>query len=283
MLTPNVSPIWRIALALLLTSLIPVVQAAKPGSTTEAAAGEAPEILRSNFDYAGRTLSLHGVHLITGTAGSPVYPLEVTIGGKPVVIDQAASSGNTDFSTNRGPLVIPFDDILAALPALVSGGELPAEKTFAFKVTTAAGTVTFSSYFAQAIIEVSSPPPPPSTGSCPCTAYYDQYYTALYALLWPTCTAPGSSNSNGIVATEHYIEAQYIDGLMIRYITISSDSSLSPRNSGSTNFVSSCSVRTDGDVYLAGPEPVSDEDHSSCVADIIAREAICRGGNWLDP
>jgi hypothetical protein len=42
-------------------------------------------------------------------------------------------------------------------------------------------------------------------------------------------------------------------------------------------------VRTDGGAYLAGPVSISDDDHDNCVADIIAREPICRGGNWLDP
>ena len=86
-----------------------------------------------------------------------------------------------------------------------------------------------------------------------------------------------------IVPTEQYIEASYIDELRVRYVTISSDSSLSARNSGSNNFANTCSARTDNDAFLAGPLPVSDEDHAACVADIIAREPICRGGNWLDP
>lgn len=259
------------------------VQAAKPGSTTQAVSGSPPEVYGAGADYSARTLTVRGIHLITGSAGSPEYPLEVTLGGQLVAIDQAASSGATDFGTNRGPLIIPFDTILAALPALVVDGAIPAGINVAFKVVTSGGTVTSSVYLAQAIVEVSSPPQPPSTGSCPCSALYDQYYTPLYALLWPTCTAPGSSNATSIVPTEQYIEASYIDELMVRTITISSDSSISPRNSGSSNYVSSCSVRTDGGAYLAGPEPISDEDHANCVADIIAREPICRGGNWLDP
>jgi hypothetical protein len=101
--------------------------------------------------------------------------------------------------------------------------------------------------------------------------------------LWLTCTAPTTSNATVIVPTEQYIEASYIDGRTAWSITISSDSSISPRNSGSTNYVSSCSVRTDGGAYLAGPISVSDNDHDNCVADIIAREPNCRGGNWLDP
>ncbi len=147
----------------------------------------------------------------------------------------------------------------------------------------ASGTVRTTAYIAQPILEVSSPPEPPSTGSCPCSNLYYQYYTALYALLWLTCTAPTTSNATVIVPTEQYIEASYIDGRTAWSITISSDSSISPRNSGSTNYVSSCLVRTDGGAYLAGPISVSDNDHDNCVADIIAREPICRGGNWLDP
>lgn len=263
--------------------LVAPVNAAKPGSTTEAASGQTPEIHRAEVDYAERTLVLEGIHLVTGSAGTPEYPASVTIGGEIVAIDETASSDATDFSTNRGPLVIPFDNILSALGSLVSDGALPPEINFVVRVTTAGGEVVFTVYFEQSVIEVSAPPPPPSTGTCPCTPYYDQYYNALYALLWPTCTAPGSSNTTSIVSTEQYIEAQYIDELMVRYITISSDSSISPRNSGSTNFVSSCSVRTDGNAFLAGPMPVSDEDHAACVEDIIDREPICRGGNWLDP
>ena len=270
-------------LAILLLLLAPLAEAAKPTSTTQAASGSAPEIYRSNIDYANRVLTLQGIHLITGSYSSPDYPTTVTIGGRSVAIDEAASRDGTDFATNRGPLLIPFDNILTALSNLVTDGSLPPEVNFVVTVITGGGSVAFSTYFAQAVTEVSSPPQPPSTGSCPCSAYFDQYYNALYALLWPNCTAPGSSNSSVIVPTEQYIEASYIDELMVRYIIISSDSSLSPRNSGSSNYVSSCSVRTDYGAFLAGPEPVSDEDHAACVEDIIAREPICRGGNWLDP
>ncbi len=273
------------ALALLVALLCAATPslAAKPGSGTQAAGGQPPEIHRATVNYSDRTLVLQGIHLITGSAGSPQYPTSITIGGELVAIDEAASSSATDFASNRGPLVIPFDNILSALAALVTGGALPPQMNLVLKVATAGGTVSFTSYVEQSIIEVSSPEPPPSTGSCPCTPLYDQHYDALWALLWPTCTAPGTSNASVIVPTEQYIEAQYIDEPSVTYVTISSDSSISPRNSGSGNFVSSCSVRTDGDAFLAGPLPVSDEDHAACVADIIAREPICRGGNWLDP
>ena len=270
-------------LTLVLALFATAVQAAKPDRNTEAASGTPPEIYRSSVDYTGRTLTVHGIHLITGSAGSPEYPLEVILGGEAVSIDQSASSDATDFGTNKGPLVIPFDDILSSLSALVVDEAIPADINFAIKVSTAGGSARSTAYFAQPILQVSSPPEPPSTGSCPCSNLYDQYYNALYALLWPTCTAPGSSNASAIVPTEQYIEASYINELMIQTITISSDSSLSPRNSGSTNYVSSCSVRTDGGAYLAGPVSISDDDHDNCVADIIAREPICRGGNWLDP
>ena len=259
------------------------VQAAKPGTTTQSASGEPPEIFRTHVDYVARTVNLQGIHLIAGSAGSPEFPSSVTLGGEGILIDEVASSTATDFSGNRGPLIILFDDILVAQAALVIDNALPPEINFAVSVTTAGGVVNTSVYFEESVFEVSPPEPPPSTGSCPCTPFYDQYYKALYALLWPTCTAPGSSNASMIVTTEQYIEAQYIDELVVRYVTISSDSSLSPRNSASANFVSTCSVRTDGDAFLAGPLPVSDEDHAACVDDIIAREPICRGGNWLDP
>ena len=235
------------------------------------------------MNASDRILLLQGIHLITGSAGSPEYPSAVTIGGQAVAIDEAASSAATDFSTNRGPLVIPFDNILSALASLVTEGALPAQLNIVLKVTTSGGEAALTSYIEQAIVEVSAPEPPPSTGSCPCTPLYDQHYKALYALLWPTCTAPGSSNASMIVPTEQYIEASYINELTVSYVTISSDSSSSPRNSGSNNFVSSCSVRTDSNAFIAGPLPVSDEDHAACVADIIAREPICRGGSWLDP
>ena len=260
------------------------VQAAKPGSTTESASsGEPPEIFRAHVDYVARTVNLQGVHLITGSAGSPEFPSLVTFGGEAISIDEVASSTATDFSTNRGPLIIPFDDILVAQGALIIENALPPEMNVAVRVTTAGGLANTSVYFEDSVLAVSSPEPPPSTGSCPCTPLYDQHYKAIYALLWPTCTAPGSSNAFMIVPTEQYIEAQYIDELAVRYVTISSDSSLSSRNGASADFVSTCSVRTDGDAVLAGPLPVSDEDHAACVADIIAREPICRGGNWLDP
>lgn len=271
-------------LALLaMVAMSAAVQAAKPGSTTQAVSGSSPEVYRAAADYSARTLTVHGIHLITGSAVSPEYPLEVTLGGQAISIDQTSSRDATDFSTNKGPLIIPFDNILAALPGLVVDGTIQDDISFALQIVTSGGTVTSSFYLAQQIVEVSSPPQPPSTGSCPCSDLYDQYYDALYAVLWPTCTAPGSSNASSIVPTELYIEASYGDELMFRTITISSDSSISPRNSGSSNHVSSCSVRTDGGAYLAGPEPISDEDHANCVADIIAREPICRGGNWLDP
>ena len=259
------------------------VQAAKPGSTTQSASGEPPEIFRAHVDYVARTVNLQGVHLITGSAGSPEFPSSVTFGGEAISIDEVVSSTATDYSTNRGPLIIPFDDILVAQGALVIDSALPPEMNFAVRVTTAGGLANTSVYFEESVLEVSSPEPPPSTGSCPCTPLYDQHYKALYALLWPTCTAPGSSNASMIIPTEQYIEAQYIDELVVRYVTISSDSSLSPRNGASADFVSSCSVRTDGDAFLAGPFPVSDADHAACVDDIIAREPICRGGGWLDP
>ena len=276
---PQLALLSLLTLALSATAVL----AAKPNRNTEAASGAIPEIYRSSVDYADRKLTVHGIHLITGSASSPEYPLEVTLGGEVVSIDQTLSSDATDFGTNKGPLVIPFDNILSALAALVVDEAIPADINFALKIVTAGGTARSTAYFAQPIQEISSPPQPPSTGSCPCSHLYDQYYDALYALLWPTCTAPGSTNSNGIVPTEHYIEASYIDELMIETVTISSDSSISPRNSGSTNYVSSCSVRTDGGVYWAGPISISDDDHDNCVADIIAREPICRGGNWLDP
>jgi hypothetical protein len=259
------------------------VRAAKPGSDTQAASGQPPEIHRATVRHADRILELQGIHLITGSAGSPEYPSAVTVGGQPVAIDESASVSATDFSTNRGPLIIPFDSILSALASLATDGALPAQLNIVFKVTTPGGEIALTTYIEQPIVEVSTPEPPPSTGTCPCTPLYDQHYKALYALLWPTCTAPSSSNASLIVPTEQYIEASYIDELRVRYVTISSDSSLSARNSGSNNFANTCSVRTDNDAFLAGPLPVSDEDHAACVADIIAREPICRGGNWLDP
>jgi hypothetical protein len=237
MLRPPLNILRQVALLcwLVMALSATAVQAAKPDRNTEAASGTPPEIHRSSVDYTERTLTVHGIHLITGSAGSPEYPLEVTLGGEAVSIDQSASSDATDFGTNKGPLVIPFDDILSSLSALVVDEAIPADINFAIKVSTAGGSARSTAYFAQPILQVSSPPEPPSTGSCPCSNLYDQYYNALYALLWPTCTAPGSSNASAIVPTEQYIEASYINELMIQTITISSDSSLSPRNSGSTN------------------------------------------------
>lgn len=252
-----------------------------------AASTPPPEIYWSSLDYANRTLTIHGRYLIGGNAGSPQVP-EVRIGGEVVAIDDAASIATTDFATGEGSLIVGFDDITTALSDLLVSSELPAQLNFAVKITAAGGTVSSSTYFAQAIT-ANTTTPPPTTGSCPCTPLYDQYYNQLYALLWPTCTAPESSNPplTGTVPVENYIDAQYIDELSVVTISIGSDSSTSTR----TSLAGTCSVRT-GDywplteatgVFVAPPIPVSDEDHMACVADIIAREAICRGGNWLDP
>lgn len=270
-----------------------VSHAAQPdmNGPSATASTSAPEIYWSALDYANRTLTIHGRYLIGGDTSTPELP-EVRIGGEPVVIDDAASVAATDFVTGEGSLVLTFDDILTALNDLVittpQGSELPGMLNFAVKITATGGTVHSSSYFPQAI-SGSTGPPPPTTGTCPCTPQYDQYYNELYALLWPTCTAPESSNPpiTGTVPVEQYIDASYIDELAVEVISIGSDSSTSPRST----LAGTCHVRT-GDywplteetgVFLEPPIPVSDEDHMACVSDIVAREAICRGGNWLDP
>lgn len=279
------------AICLLLSaSLSYAAKPDKTGGSSATTSAQTPEIFWSSLDYVNRTLTIYGKHLIAGDVTSPEIP-EVRIGGELVAIDDEASVGATDFATGEGPLIFSFDEILSALSDLIvvtpQGNELPGKLNFAIKIVATGGTVSSSSYFVQAIVETTTTPP--TTGTCPCTAQYDEHYDELYALVWPTCTAPGSSNPpiTGTIAVERYIDASYINELVIKTISIGSDSSTSPRST----LAGTCHVRT-GDywplsetngVFLETPIPVSDEDHMACVADIIAREAICRGGNWLDP
>jgi hypothetical protein len=283
---------WIIGLFYILLS-VSISHAAKPDRSSASASTDPAEIYWLDLDYANRTLSINGINLITGSLSNPEFP-EVSIGGVPVVIDEAASAGATDFNSNEGPLIITFDNVLGALIDIVEatseGSELPGKINFAVKIVASSNTLRSSIYIYQAIRESTAPPPPPpSTGTCPCSADYDKYYDELYALLWPTCTAPGSSNPplTGTIAVERYIDAQFINELEFKTISIGSDSSTSPRSS----LAGTCHVRK-GDywplseqngMFVEPPIPVSDEDHMACVASIIAREAICRGGNWMDP
>jgi hypothetical protein len=261
-------------------------------ANASSAAAASPEIFWSEMDYTNRVLIVRGVALIGGTSGSPALPV-VSVGGRVVGIDETASVGANNFSTGEGSLIIPFNAIVSALPEVVettpSGNQIPGDSSFAIAVTTASSVVVRASlYFAEAVQEtLPPPPPPPSSGTCPCSAAYANYYQEYMALIWPTCTAPESSNmpATGSAPVDQYIEASYIDESYIYTRAIGSDSSSSPR----TSLRNTCHVRTGNywpieqsaavDVQFA----VSDADHQACVAEVIALEAICRGGGWLDP
>jgi hypothetical protein len=254
-------------------------------------AAASPEIYWSEMDYTNRVLIVKGAGLIGGTAGSPSLPA-VSVGGRTVAIDGTASVGATNFSTGEGSLIVPFNAIVSALPEAVqttpSGNQIPGDSNFALTVTTTDSVVLRASlYFPQAVQEVLPPPPPPTGGTCPCSADYANYYQEVMALIWPTCTAPQSSNkpASGSVPVDQYIEASYIDEIYVYTRAIGSDSSTSPRAS----LRNTCQVRH-GNYWPIEPSaavdvqrPVSDADHQACVAEIMALEAICRGGNWLDP
>jgi len=258
---------------------------------TSSAVAASPEIYWSEMDYTNRVLIVRGVGLIGGTPGSPSLPL-VSVGGRVVAIDGTASVGATNFNTGEGSLIIPFNAIVNALPQAVkatpSGNQIPADANFAIAVTTVDSvTVQASLYFPAAVQEVLPPPPPPSSGMCPCSPAYANYYQEVMALIWPTCTAPQSSNkpATGSVPVEQYIEASYIDEINVYTRAIGSDSSSSPR----TSLRNTCQVRRgnywpiEQSATVQVQFPISDADHQACVAEIIAQEAICRGGNWMDP
>ncbi len=240
-----------------------------------AVAHAAPEIFWVGFNDGARTLHIHGSEL-TGPGGPG--GTSVQIAGSALAIDAPASSA--------AELVVPFDNILAALPALVQstpqGSVLPAEGIYVLRVTTGAGADLITAYFPRDITEESAGPGPITTEvePCPCAADYNSFYTSRYALLWPTCSTPESSNRPyTAVPTEQYIEATMIDEVFWRTVTIGSDSSASPR----TARVSSCYVlNADNGQYLAGPRAVSDAQHNGCVEEIYARESICRGCDWLE-
>ena len=276
---------WIGALALLLMPLS-LAHAAKPADkgggsvTTEAASSAPPEFYWAAFDYTRRTLTLHGVNLITGEPGTPVLP-GLTIGGQTTEIDPSSGDCSELGASNECSLLIPFNNILDALVSTTPGGRIvPAEDSYAVKVVTVNGSAMLSAYIPADITDDTASPPPPTTGTCPCTGLYDSYYNSLYALVWPTCTSPESWNppATGTVQEEQYIEAFLIDTLHGRNVTIASDSSTSPRSA----FASSCYVLNYGEYLGGGPLPVSDEDHLACVVDIKAREGICRGCGWLD-
>lgn len=278
-----------VTLCLLLASICYAAKPDKDGNSS-ATSGTSAEIYWIELDYPGRTLTIYGVHLITGDAGSPTMP-GVWIAGRQVAIDETPSVASTDFSTGEGSLVISFDELTSGLSELLEstpqGNAIRGRTNLAVKATSSGDTVISAVYLSLDVIETASPPP--TTGTCPCTTYYDSYYDELYALIWPTCTAPASSNPplTGTVAVVQYIDAQFLHELEFQTISIGSDSSSSSRSS----LAGTCHVRT-GDywpmseangVFAESPMPVSDEDHMACVAEIIAREAICRGGNWMDP
>ena len=261
-------------------------------ANVSSAAAASPEIYWSEMDYTNRVLIVRGNALVGGTAGNPDLPV-VRVGGQLVEIDGGASASATNFSTGEGSLIIPFNAIVSALPDVVettsNGDQIPGDSNFAITVTTAASDVVRASlYFSDAVQQtLPPPPPPPSSGTCPCSAAYANYYQEVMALIWPTCTAPESSNPpvTGTVPVDQYIEASYIDESYIYTRAIGSDSSSSPRAS----LRNTCHVRSgnywpiEQSANVDVQFPVSDADHQACVAEITALEAICRGGGWLDP
>ncbi|MBW2731835.1 MAG: hypothetical protein JRH20_05535 [Deltaproteobacteria bacterium] len=130
-------------------------------------------------------------------------------------------------------------------------------------------------------VDTTSPDAPISSGSCPCKAIFDTHYISLNALLWPSCTTAESANNlDGIFPITQRIDARYIDNTSAVWVMIASNSSTSPKIADRNM----CTVRTTHDALVAGPIPVSDEDHMACVNDIKEREVICQGCNWLqDP
>jgi hypothetical protein len=251
------------------------VQAAKPdgkggGGTTEATSSGAAEFFWSAFDYVNRTLTLQGIDFISGDATTPIYPTEVTIGGKAVVIDQVASVNGTDFSTNEGSLVIPLENILDALVGPTSGGRVvEGGNNYEIKVVTEGGSSFFSAFFPRAFKDV-----PPDIESCPCASDYNTYYTKDN--LAPNATFCSATQG---ISTDDYIEAGYgkTDGAAV--ILGSHRSWSSEPLYTSTCYVRDLSAIINGEEtpqYLgASPQPVGDNDHLICVGLIESLESAC--------
>lgn len=265
----------RAIIVALLAFAVPMVNAAKPtgkggggSGTTEAVAVDPPEFFWASFNHVDRVLSLQGINLVSGDAGAPVFP-QLFIGGEPVAIDETGSAASTDFATNEGAVLVPFDNILDALadpsPTIRS---LPGGENFELKAVTGSGTAQFSAYFSATIKDV-----PDDFGTCPCAADF----IALYNNGDAAPDATFCSATQGI-DTQEYIEAGYgkPDGSAV---IIGSHRSWSSE----PLYTSTCYVRDISQVvngveepqYLATPQPVGNADHLLCVDQIKALEAAC--------
>jgi hypothetical protein len=254
---------------------VPLANAAKPADkggggsdTTEAVAVDPPEFFWASVTHFDRQLHLQGINLISGDAATPVFP-QVFIGGELVSIDETASADATDFATNEGAVLVPFDSILDALadPAPIirslQGGD-----NYEVKAVTGTGTALFSVYFSAAIKDV-----PADTGACPCAGDF----AALYSNGDAAPDATFCSATQGI-DTQEYIEAGYgkSDGSAV--IIGSHRSWSSEPLYTSTCYVRDISQTVNGveePQYLAPPQPVGNADHQLCVDQIKLLEATC--------
>ena len=268
--------IWfivAVALAVIADTAVAAKPASKGGgsTTTESAAVDPPEFFWASFDHANRLVRLQGKNLITGEAGSPVFP-QLYVGGEPIsVIDETESVNSMDFTTNIGAVLVPFDSILNVLGAIGAPPGLlvlEAGDNWEIKAVTSTGTASLSAYFPRSLKEL-----PADTGACPCALEYNAY-TKVDAL----AEATFCSSTEGIGADE-YIEAGYgkTDGSAV---IIGSHSSWSRESL----YSSTCYARDLSQVvngvevpqYLgSSPVPVGNGDHLLCVALIESLEAKC--------
>jgi len=265
----------RALLVSFLVLFVPLAQAAKPagnggggsGTTTAAPAGS-PEFFWAAFDAVARQLRLQGKDLISGDAATPVFP-QLFVGGVLVSFDEAGSAGATDFTTNEGPVLVPFESLLDALadpaPAIRS---LPGGDNYEVKAVTSSGTALLSVYFPAPIKDV-----PVDTGACPCAGDFALLYTKAGAA--PDATFCSATQG---IDTGDYIEAGYgkTDGSAV--IMGSHTSWSSEPMYASTCYVRDISAVVNGietPQYLAPPQPVGNADHLLCVDQIKALEAAC--------
>jgi hypothetical protein len=270
--------------AVTLVFAVSLAHAAKPAGkgggseNTTASNGAVPEFYSTTFDYAGRMLTLNGIHFITDDAGTAVLP-QVSIGGQTTTVDPASGICPDLGIGNECPVLIPFDNILDALAGPRAGTDirvLPGEISYEIKVvalnpdSTPAGTARFTTYFPKQIKDL-----PVDTGTCPCAADF----TALYN---PGSALPGTrfcSETEGI-PTGEYIEAGYApDTESVVIIGSHSSSSQEPLYAGSC-YVRDLTLVIDGEEvpqYLgSGPKDLTDNDHNNhCVPLIRSLEAGC--------
>ena len=268
---------FGVSLAAAFAFSTPLLYAAKPadkgggGSTAEETIAVAPpEFYWSTLDPINRILTVRGKDLVTGDAGSPVFP-ELFIGGQLVAIDETASATTTDFATNEGSLVVTFSSILDALAVPVPAPDLrtlTGGDNWEIRVVTSTGTAFSSAYFPRTIKDL-----PPDTGTCPCATEFSAYDKVDVAPDATFCSA-----TQGI-STDEYMEAGYgkLDGSAV---IIGSHRSWSSESL----YSSTCYARDLSQVvngveqpqYLgASPIPVGDNDHQICVTLIKNLEAAC--------